>query len=738
MTATLDAPTPKRAESNGGRRERPVPDGSEAMSRPWRLGITGLGLALGLVTRLLIANGIGSLDGTTFVLAAAATSALVAVGLIAQAAERDRFGPSLTLLTGVTALSLGIVQWISPDFPAGTLEWETSSQLALAVLGTANGLLLAGIVSLALVRRLPTATVVGSLVAGLLTLIADTALLRNEWPSILLLAAAFGALLVAWDRAPRHEPAYRAAAEAPRISRAALGLASVAFCGAAIQMWISRGAGGASTSVGDDDVGTTTPAAILAMVLVLLTFAVLLRIRREIQRRQTTISEWTSWMREVRTRDLRSDFEDLATRDDGARLGDLTTPPPTLSFPDLRVDDEVSVFDTPTFDTPTFDMPDPLPAPAAVADPLSTGLAAARQDSLFDDLPSASFDELWAQAGDDEESDARVAAVVGRDQGSLFDSDGWEWTIPEDLPEPPEPENVAPSQPSPAAAGQPALADTASAWGQSSQDERARIIWADEPAEAPDVPPQIAVPSALPATPEPTPDGDSADGQPVVVSLRAAREAQRSSPTAPSTGPPPADADDARPERRRTAGAFGAHAAPSRPAPRSAPVDTSSGAFTSWLGAPTAAATGATGSADDLEAWLARTADRPARLIAAVEAMSLADLDELPPEVSAATVRALAGILAAAAPTPDLVAHIDGPYLMVAWPDVERTSFPRINRTLLDVLAEPVQTTEGLVGLTGTLALLQLGGSTTVADVIDEAIVGLVQARRLELLARGA
>ena len=126
------------------RPRRITPPGAEAMARPWRLGIVGLGITVGLVARLLAANGYFGVASATMVYAAAVTSLLVGVGRLALAGERDRFDRWMVLLAAGTGLSLGALQWISPQFASGTLEWSDATQFAMAALGTANGLVLAG------------------------------------------------------------------------------------------------------------------------------------------------------------------------------------------------------------------------------------------------------------------------------------------------------------------------------------------------------------------------------------------------------------------------------------------------------------------------------------------------------------------------------------------------------------------------------------------------------------------
>lgn len=334
MSAPLVAPpeaqpraTPDRAQS---------PD-VERLSRPFRLGIAGIGIALGLFTRLAEANDVGGLDGRPLVVLAALASALVGIGLLLIAAERDRFGPSVAGISAVTALSWAALNWVSPPFGESVTVWSRPDQAVLSILGLGNGLLLAGIVALAGVRRRPTLTAAATLVAGVLVLAANSIAMRTEWPAIISLGIAFSLVLLAWDRSPRREVRFHIPDDAPRVSRAALSFISVALCGTAIQIWLSR-----------MSLPSSTPAIVLCILLLGAAFASLVRVRREIQQRQTTLSEWTSWWREIRTNDFRSELENFESTPRPA-ADDIIVPPRPLSFPNLLVEDdpldELSQFD---------------------------------------------------------------------------------------------------------------------------------------------------------------------------------------------------------------------------------------------------------------------------------------------------------------------------------------------------------------------------------------------------------
>lgn len=580
-------------------RRRRTPPGHEKMAPPWRMSTIGIGLALGLVVRLFIANGVGALQGDGLVMAATASSALVAIGLLMIAAQRDRFGAGLWLLAVLSAASLGVVQWVSPHFADGTLEWSRSSQTVLVALGLANGLLISGIMALALARRRPTLSTSALLIAGVVVLLVDTLLLRNEWPAVIGIAVASGATLVAWDRAPRHEPIFEPGDVSPRISRAMLGLATLAFCGAAIQLWISRG----------DNVGQPLPAIIAACVFVLIAFAMLIGIRREIQNRKGTLSEWASWMREIRTHDLQSEFDSLSTSDSGAVVGDVTgSTHRSLSFPDLRA--------APGLRSLELDDRDPSPL---------------SPDQLRQQ-PS-SFERAWAQ-------DRPVAT---------------------------------PSTPTLSPVGETARQD------------------------------QLG--------PRPAFEASDLDGD--------APDRDRSAPGLPATtlrrqGPAPAS-------RVRSTGAFSGALAATRPAPKP------------WTGPAPAA---------DLGDWLTASNQSPARLVIAVETMSLASFDALDEATRANMVMASARSLASLAQNPDLVAHIDGPYLLAAWDNIVPNQYGDLNRAIMAILAEPPAqapppgSATGTHGLTGTLALLRPSPTADLASLVDDAIAGLIRARELAVVPR--
>jgi len=367
MTSTL---TPPEAELPLAPADQTPANQGEALARPYRLGVVGLGVAIGLFARLAVANGFSSLDSRSIILAAAATSLVVGLGLGAMAAERDRFGPSLASIAVVTGLSWGALNWISPPFGESVTVWSNRDQAVLAILGIGNGLLLAGLIALALVRRGPTLTVAMTLLAGVAVLAANTVLLREEWPAIISLGAAFALVLFAWDRSPRREQKFVQPEDAPRVSRAALSFISVALCGTALQLWLSR-----------TDIPRSLPAVAICGLLIIAAFASMIRVRREIERRETTLSEWRSWMREIRTNAFRAEIE---TFESGAAEGSLDGPtsvgvdgeaPRALSFPNLVVTETTAPFDpvvaAPAAELPPIDLPTAqVAAPAAELPPI--------------------------------------------------------------------------------------------------------------------------------------------------------------------------------------------------------------------------------------------------------------------------------------------------------------------------------------------------------------------------------
>ena len=302
----------RRGDADEFTETRPAPSASGSWDLAWGSRCSAV---------FLVVNGYGDLVGRSMAYAAAASSAIAGFGLLGMATERDRFGPPLMWISATVALSWGAMNWISPPFDSVVTVWSNDHQLALATLGIGNGLALAGVIALAFVRRPPNLTVAAILAATVALLASNTVLLRSEWTAIGFTAFAVGMVLLAWDQSPRTEPRFVIPEDAPRISRAALSLAALALCGTTIQLWSGR----MSTP-------RSRPAIAAAIVLLAGAFATANGVRRELQRRETTLSEWRSWIREIRRNDFRAELENFQSA--------ATTPAPAeaprpLSFPDL-------------------------------------------------------------------------------------------------------------------------------------------------------------------------------------------------------------------------------------------------------------------------------------------------------------------------------------------------------------------------------------------------------------------
>ncbi len=583
---------------------------TERLSRPFRLGCAGIGAALGLFARLAAANGYGDLDSRPTMLIAAATSALVGLGLLLIAAERDRFSPPLAWISAVAALAWGALNWISPPFAESVTVWSQPDQAILSILGVGNGLLLAGLISLAFVRRSPTFSVAVTMIAGVCTLAADTIALRNEWAAIVLVGAAFALILLAWDRSPRHERSFTIPDESPRVSRAALSLLSVALCGTAIQGWLSRMASSRSL-----------PAVAICALLISAAFASLLRVRREIEQRETSLSEWTSWMREIPTNDFRAEMENFESTPSSGPRSIISSPAPDaqsprkLSFPDLIVPDALVDDDNPLL---TFDRDIASICAAELAEAASE-LSGSTVHEAPPGLTPAKIPASGLVA------DARPASTLGLVADSA-PGKTTEHAPPSELP----PRGLEPEVSPSLTAAQATVA--------------------------------AATPDAAEATPPPTAPGGAfstmltnaadADQQPVV--------------------------------------AFG--------------LDT----LGAWLASPEAGA-------------------RIQPLLVAVEALSLDEFESLPPDDVAMATQEIGSFLADTIPDADLVSWIDGPYFIIAIaskPDNELAALNKAIRKSLKVTA-------------GALALLRPGTDAVLDDLVDQAVMGLLTARRLEDRAAG-
>jgi hypothetical protein len=691
----------------------------ESRPKPFTLGVVGGGVAVGLFARLIAANPSRwfELADRPLIVASAIASAIVGVGLLLFAAERDRFGGSVAFIAAVAALSWGALNWISPPFDSSATVWNTLDQPVLALLGVGNGLLLAGLIGLAFVRRGPNLSVAATLVGAVLTLAANTIALRTEWPAILLLAGAFSLVLLAWDQSPRRERRYDAPEDSPRFSRALLGLLSVALCGTAVQLWLSR-----------MSVPRSVPAVIISGVLIAAAFISMWGVRREIEQRKSSLGEWKAWMREIRTNEFRSDMKNFepepaaavpSARPDADDLESADGQPPRkLSFPNLTV---------------------PSPTPAEITGPVVVTAADLAPDQAY--APGQGLLPETAPAG----MMPAEAALLGHmdppttELSVVIPSADDEPTIVEQPTREPEPLPLTALLPEIDAPGPVEVSDAATA--ERPTDVVSIALEADT---AGPIPEPVPTTSLL--------DDDLASGPAATISLQADTPAQTQTPepatislqadvasasprlaepprrftlpridlapSAPPVGlaptPPEPDPNQSDPSQVEPT-----QPAPTQPAPAPA-ASTSGGAFSAFLEpeTPEAVASVEESGLDSFANWL-NTASNPNRLVIAVEALTLDEFESLPaPDAEVATTE-ISSFLSDTLPGADLVAWIDGPYYLAAMPDTSHSQ-----------LADVVQAvTKSLRPTDGVLALLRPQPGADLNSVVDHAVAGLLDAR---------
>lgn len=278
--------------------------GLETMARPWRLFLLGLGAGVGLIAWLIVANGQSTLSSPLVSVAAFVSTLFVGIGLLAVANERDRLGPATNVLSAAVGLAFGVVVWLNPTPLMGIDRWETSQRMLVALVASGAGLVLAGVICLATLRRSPTITVALTILSGVSVLTAVTAVRQNEWLGIILFSLAFFLVLGAWDRSPRREVAFSHPPDAPRAARAALSLSILALSGTAIDYARHAENRGSWSGVG----------IAVAIALIAYAIAVLFRLRSDLENRETRVSDWKSWTREIRTNEFRRGFESMAAR----------------------------------------------------------------------------------------------------------------------------------------------------------------------------------------------------------------------------------------------------------------------------------------------------------------------------------------------------------------------------------------------------------------------------------------
>ena len=702
---------------------------SESLGRPYRLSPIFVGISLGMFSRLVVANGfVSQLESSGMTVVIGFSSAITGIGLLTVAAQRDRFGAPLAWITGITALAWGALNWMSPPFASSVTVWNNSRQAALALLGVGNGLLLAGLVVLAFVRRRATLTVAITMLASLATLLTNTVLLRQEWPAVGALGIAFGLMLLAWDRSPRHEPIFVEPERAPRISRAALSLISVALTGTALQHWVGR-----------DVIPRALPAVLLCLPLIAGAFASLIRVRREIEKRDTAFSEWRAWWRESRSTDFRAEMANFEPEE-----------PRPLSFPNLTVteanDAVASLPDAPpelvvhrTTEPVVADVPsdrdisattEPV-VPDALADPeiLHTPAAVAPQaltETTIDDTPPAGTITHWdtapleplAPVADAIEPPAPIAEQTTAleppaplAEASAKTVGPFQSAMLSDVSVPPaQAPRTKPRSPNPSGIRLP----------------RVDLPQVDLPRPA--SVPQLQLPTALPridlppntasnpvASAEDSPATKPAELSGGFFSMAiAAAVDTRAVPDNPVADKPDTGSavTDSAAIRYITA------------IPDTAPVDDSASTAAARSSESDAAMSSRVpiGDLDDLSRWLAApdAADRVDQLLLAVEAMPLAEFDTLSAADRREAQFAIGGFLGDAMPTADVCAWIDGPYFIVAHASVEPADVAAMNDSVSKLLR----------GSDGVHVMLRPAAHESFDEIVDQAVVALLTARR--------
>ncbi len=261
---------------------------TETMDRPWRLFFIGLGAAGALATRLLAANSFWEFNSTNATVGLAVSAAIAGLGLLLVTGQRDNVGWQSGVLAATTGLAFAGLYSLSPGAAATGLS-ETDQTL-LALSGASAGILLAGILALGLVRRVPTLSIVLLMVAGLMLFASSTLLRFDTWPSIGLTATSFAATLFAWDRSPRREPRYVSSQQPARTIRSVLCLATIAIGLTSVQLWYADGRNLPRASI------------VLGVIIVTVCVAAGLAIRllSETKRERVTTGEWSSWFTQIR------------------------------------------------------------------------------------------------------------------------------------------------------------------------------------------------------------------------------------------------------------------------------------------------------------------------------------------------------------------------------------------------------------------------------------------------------
>lgn len=589
--------------------------GLETMDRPWRLAILGLGAWFGLGPWLVVVNGRSTLSAPIVSIAACLAALLVGLGLLSIANQRDRLGPTTNLLSAGVGVAYAALVWLNPSPLAGVDRWSLSHRVLSTSGAFAAGLLLAGVICMATIRRSPTLAAALSILAGVLVLAAVTVVRGNEWTGVVLFASAFFLILAAWDRSPRREVAFDRPPEDPRAVRACLSLLILALSGTAIDF----------ARHGDNRTSGAGTGITVALMLIALALVVLFRLRSDIEDRDTRLSDWRSWMREIRTNEFRGGFEQMSRS-------------PASSI-----------------DAPFADLGAPLPPESEqhVSQPPAN-------DTAND---AAEIDPSPIQRNDE----AGTTTIAPPDA-----SPEWPFDF-EASSEPPSPP-----------------LDTTSPSGSF---DFATAAGADEP-PTDQVP--VATHASITADPPRWADDNPAAEVPAIKIPRIEDENETDLPKVELYRAP----------RPTGTGTFSVFA---QPEPLRLEVP----------------------NAEALATWLDANQDQDTLFIA-VECMYLTSFTSLSEAYQTRVIAEVADRLRRLTPSPDPVAWIDGPYLIGAVRPFQRSDILALNRQLQALLDDTLTFDDVEIPLRGTLALLTPRATISFAELLDDAVSGLIQARNLE------
>ncbi len=691
---------------NGPDRAATVP--REAMPRPWRMGVVGLGIIVSLGIRLWTANGLAQLDSGAVAAALAAASLMAGVGLMLVAAERDRVGPTAWVLATTTAVALAAASWLRPHRLSADVLIDTTSQQQAALVGFGAGGLLAGVLTLAMVRRSPTSSTTLLLVAATLTLAATTVFRFENWTSALISGLSFGALLWSWDRSPRTEPVFHIPATAARSPRALMSLTTIVLAGLVVQIWL----------LSDAALRQPLPAALSSIAAIVIAFIALYLVRLEIQSRRTPLSEWAAWANEIRTNEFQHELHALsgpttgdldALADPGPALGRepaASTAAPADVRPrvrDLRKLDDRETFDWTSVDESANAAADAAP-PSSLRD-LLRGTSNNPADFAGEVAALAPTTSVFADL---------VIAAVPPAKGAL------------DTPSPIPP--AAHTEPTGTDAAHAVLdvaaattdrGPTAASTSDATPDSFRTVARIPVPATA-------LSQQASPSVSKPDVSGEIAASAPAVTpSVTASVTASAIViPTADGSAPFPAGPRVPSTQRRHDDATGSADHAP-KPV---SPIVTGPSHTTDAAGLATSEH-----SVDSFAAWIEQPHDRTQHpLVVAVEIMTIADFDLLAAGMATDVVTAARFAFRGLDPQPTRIAWIDGPYLLIGYDRISSEALSQINSRVSLLGKGSVTTVNGTATLDATIAVVRPSAQISFDRLLDAAVEGLVNARRVQ------